>query len=83
MRQVVGVTVIITTLGAAALGGCVTSHEPATIQGACDAFEQPKEAVRGVSREDRRWIAGQVETGVKVCGWSRPKAREMTRQVGS
>ena len=78
MRQVIMVALL-----GAALGGCVTSNEPATIQGACDAFEQPKLAVRGVSREDRRWIAGQVETGVKVCGWSRPKAREIARQVGS
>ena len=66
----------------AALGGCVTAS-PATIQGACDAFEAPKAVVRGVDREDRRWIAGQIETGVQVCGWSRPKAREIARQVGS
>ena len=75
--------VIIIALLGAALGGCVTDSTPATIQGACEAFEAPKQAVRGVSRDDRRWIAGQVETGVKVCGWSRPKAREIARQINS
>lgn len=78
MRSVI----MVAALGVA-LGGCVTSNEPATIQGACDAFEQPKQAVRGVSREDRRWIASQVESGIRVCGWSRPKAREIARQLGS
>lgn len=78
MRQVIMVALL-----GAALGGCVTDSTPATIQGACDAFESPKTAIRGVDREDRRWIAGQIETGVKVCGWSRPKAREIARQIGS
>lgn len=75
--------VILMVVVGAALGGCVTDKTPATIQGACDAFEAPKAAVRGVDREDRRWIAGQIETGIQVCGWSRPKAREIARQVGS
>lgn len=65
-----------------ALGGCV-STDAASIKGACDAFEAPRQAVRGVSREDRRWIAGQVEAGISACGWSRPKAREIVRQVTS
>ncbi|MHC2108994.1 hypothetical protein [Methylobacterium sp. CM6246] len=78
MRQVI----MLALLGAA-LGGCVTDSTPATIQGACDAFEAPKQAVRGLDKEDRRWIAAQVEAGVRVCGWSRPKAREIARQVTS
>lgn len=78
MRQVIMVALI-----GAALGGCVTSSEPATIQGACDAFEAPKLAVRGLDKDDRRWIAGQVEAGVRVCGWSRPKARQVAREVVS
>lgn len=76
-------SVIILAVLGTALGGCVTDKTAATIQGACDAFEQPKQAVRGVDREDRRWIAGQIETGIQVCGWSRPKAREIARQIGS
>lgn len=78
MRQVM----MLALLGVA-LGGCVTDSTPATIQGACDAFEAPKLAVRGLDKDDRRWIAGQVEAGVRVCGWSRPKAREVARQIGS
>lgn len=77
MRQV-----MVLGLLALGLGGCMTTSA-ASIRGACDSFERPEYAVRGVSREDRRWIAGQIETGVTVCGWSRPRARAIARQAGS
>ena len=77
MRQV-----MVLGLLALALGGCMTTSA-ASIRGACDAFEQPQYVVRGVSREDRRWIAGQIGAGMSACGWSAPKARAIARQAGS
>lgn len=76
MRQVVMVALL-----GLSVGGCVTTGA-ASVKGACDAFEAPQTVIQGISREDRRWIAGQVEAGVTACGWSRPKAREIAKRAG-
>lgn len=60
-----------------ALAGCASGGnlKIATIEGACEVFEPPKYAVKGVTRYDQRWIDGNTEAGIGACRWPRPQAR--------
>lgn len=47
---------------------------PASVQGECGVFNDPGFAVQGKRIKDSKWIDGQIEKGISVCGWSRPMA---------
>lgn len=53
--------------------GCQHSKKPASIVGECHSFTDPGRVVKGKERPDQRWIDKQIETGIGVCGWPRPK----------
>lgn len=56
------------------LAGCGATLGPASVEGGdCQVFKDPKFAVQGKRRQDQKWISGTQETGIKVCGWDRPK----------
>lgn len=53
--------------------GCAGSG-PASVQGGeCRAFHDPGFAVQGKRLKDKQWIGKTQETGIQVCGWSRPR----------
>lgn len=55
------------------LAGCQTgNNKPATIEGECSIFHDPKFPVRGARDKDQQWITRTQETGISVCGWPRP-----------
>lgn len=56
------------------LGGCA-SVRPASVEGGeCKIFHDPGFAVRGKRLKDSQWIGRTQETGIQVCGWSRPRS---------
>lgn len=65
------------------LAGCQEPRNAASIKGACDAFERPNGVVLGKRRIDQRQIDSWIETGVSVCGWSRPKSQEIVNRFTS
>lgn len=54
------------------IAGCQTSSKPATVEGECSIFHDPKFPVKGAREKDQRWITRTQETGISVCGWARP-----------
>ena len=56
------------------LTACAGQPSVRSIAGACDVFPAPEKQIRGVTRDDRLWIAETIEAGVYACHWKRPKA---------
>lgn len=52
-----------------------------SIRGACDAWEAPTQPVIGKRRIDQHWIDKAVETGIRTCGWPRPKAQQIVARA--
>lgn len=60
--------------GVATLGACASTG-PASVQGGeCKVFHDPGFAVRGKRLRDAQWIGRTQETGIQVCGWTRPRS---------
>lgn len=63
----------IIAIGALLLLAACNSVGPASLAGECEAFHDPGFAVQGKRLIDKKWIGNAQETGIRVCGWKRPK----------
>jgi uncharacterized protein YceK len=66
--------ILIAAVAATILSGCASIGPASVRNGECRVFHDPGFAVRGKRLQDAQWIGRTQETGIKVCGWKRPRA---------